>query len=125
MIDTCNGNMQKKNKKIWSYYNESLVNRTVILLDFSMLEKWETLIEKENKDKFGRPYEYTVEFFEFLMRIRALWNHPFRNLESFVRVLSKITGKFRPLTNVAIFKRIRSLSTDGIVREINGNIEGS
>ncbi|MGC8663345.1 MAG: hypothetical protein ACP5TX_02945 [Thermoplasmata archaeon] len=45
-------------------------------------------------------------------------------LESFVRVLSKITGKFRPLTYVAIFKRIRSLSTDGIVREINGNIEG-
>ncbi|MGC8686659.1 MAG: hypothetical protein ACP5SF_03790, partial [Thermoplasmata archaeon] len=29
-----------------------------------------------------------------------------------------ITGKFRPLTYVAILKRIRSLSTDGIVREI-------
>jgi hypothetical protein len=36
-----------------------------------MLEKGESLIEKENKNKFGRPYEYTIEFFEFLMKVRA------------------------------------------------------
>jgi hypothetical protein len=61
-----------------------------------MLEKGESLIDKENKNKFGRPYEYPIEFFEFLMKVRALGNLPFRILESFVRILSKITGRFKP-----------------------------
>jgi len=43
------------------------------------------------------------------MKIRALWNVPFRILEPFVRILSKITGKFKPLIYVSIFKRIRKI----------------
>jgi hypothetical protein len=66
-------------------------------------------IPKAREGKIGKPYEYTIDYFEFLMNIRALWNVPFRVLESFVRILSKITGKFRPLTYVAIFKRIRKM----------------
>ncbi|MGC8700845.1 MAG: hypothetical protein ACP5R3_04460, partial [Thermoplasmata archaeon] len=60
-----------------------------------------------------------IEFFEILMKIRALWNVPFRILESFVRILSKITGKFRPISYVAIFKRIRRIEVKKMMDEIS------
>ncbi len=60
-----------------------------------------------------------IEFFEILMKIRALWNVPFRILESFVRILSKITGKFRPISYVAIFKRIRGIEVKKMMDEIS------
>ncbi|MBD6956088.1 MAG: hypothetical protein F9Y92_05555, partial [Thermoplasmatales archaeon] len=94
-------NIENRDKRIWSKYNESLVKRAVMLIDTDVFEKWNRYLEIENNGKIGRPYEYPIEFFEFLMRIRALWDVPFRVLESFVRILSKITGKFRPLTYVA------------------------
>jgi hypothetical protein len=53
------------------------------------------------------------------MKIRVLWNVPFRILESFVRILSKITGKFRPLTYVSIFKRIRKIDVKKLMDEIS------
>jgi len=109
MNHTCNDDIDNKNKKFWPQYNQSLVRRVEILLDPSVIDRLFSLLEKENRWKFGRPYEYPVEFFEFLMKIRSLWNVPFGSLESFVRILSKITGKFQPLTYVAIFNRIRSL----------------
>jgi hypothetical protein len=53
------------------------------------------------------------------MKIRALWNVPFMVLESFVRILSKITGKFRASTYVAIFKRIRKIDVKRMMDEIS------
>ena len=107
-------NIENRNKRIWSKYNESLVQRALMLIDTDVFEKWKKYLEIEKSGKIGRPYEYPIEFFEFLMKIRALWNAPFRVLESFVRILSKITGKFRPLTYVAIFKRIRKIDVKNI-----------
>jgi hypothetical protein len=69
-------------------------------------------IPKAREGKIGKPYEYTIEYFEFLMNIRALWNVPFRVLESFVRILSKITGKFWPLTYVAISRGLERCEKD-------------
>ncbi len=112
-------NIENRDKRIWSKYNESLVKRAVMLIDTDVFEKWNRYLEIENNGKIGRPYEYPIEFFEFLMRIRALWNVPFRVLESFVRILSKITGKFRPLTYVAIFKRIRRIDVKKMMDEIS------
>jgi hypothetical protein len=112
-------NIENRNKRIWSKYNETLVKRAVMLIDTDVFEKWDKYLEIENSSKIGRPYEYPIEFFEFLMKIRALWNVPFRVLESFVRILSKITGKFRPLTYVAIFKRIRKIDVKKMMDEIN------
>jgi hypothetical protein len=44
---------------------------------------------------------------------------PFRELEAFVRKLSELTGKFRPLSYVAIFHRMRSIPVYGIMDGIN------
>ena len=112
-------NIENKDKRFWAKYNEALVKRAVMLIDTDVFEKWDKYLEVENKGKVGRPYEYPIEFFEFLMKIRALWNVPFRILESFVRILSKITGKFRPLTYVSIFKRIRKIDVKKLMDEIS------
>jgi len=79
-------------------------------------------LERENNGKIGRPYEYPMEFFIYLAKIRSLWNFPFRVLEAWVRGLSKITGKFRPLSYVAIFKRIREIPVEMMINEINKDV---
>ena len=101
--------IERKDKRVWSKYNPSLVKRIDVLLDTSFLDSWRDDVEKENDGKVGHPYEYPKEFFIFLSKVRELWNVPFRELEGFVRKLSQLTGKFRPLSYVAILQRIRSI----------------
>jgi hypothetical protein len=101
--------IERKDKRVWSKYNPSLVKRIDVLLDTSFLDSWKDDVEREIQGKVGHPYEYPQEFFVFLSKVRELWNIPFRELEGFVRKLSQLTGKFRPLSYVAIFQRIRSI----------------
>lgn len=42
----------------WKKYNESLVRRGEMLLDFSVIDEWETELEKANRDKVGEPFHY-------------------------------------------------------------------
>jgi len=79
-------NIENKDKRFWEKYNEALVKRAAMLIDTVVFEKWYKYLEIENKGKVGRSYEYPIVFFEFLMKIRTLWNVPFRILESFVRI---------------------------------------
>ncbi len=112
-------NIERKDKRVWKNYNPSLVKRIEVLMDTSFLDRWKENLDRENEGKVGHPYEYPQEFFVFLSKIRSLWNVPFRELEAFVRKLSELTGKFRPLSYVAIFHRIRSIPIYGIMDEIN------
>lgn len=112
---------KKRDKRIWSKYNSSLVKRFDLLIDTSFLKKWEESLKLGNEGKVGHPYEYPQEFFVFLSKIRSLWNVPFRELEGFVRKLSELTGKFRPLSYVAIFQRIRNIPIEEMINEINGS----
>lgn len=112
--------IEKRDKRVWSKYNPSLVRRIDILLDTSFLDSWNDDVERENDGKVGHPYEYPQEFFVFLSKVREMWNVPFRELEGFVRKLSQLTGKFKPLSYVAIFQRIRSIPISGMIEEING-----
>ncbi len=56
---------------------------------------------------------------DFLAKIRSLWNIPFRELEGFVGRLSELTGKFKPLSYVAIFNRMINIHIAGMSEEIN------
>jgi IS5 family transposase len=109
----------RKDKRVWPKYNSSLVNRIEVLMDTSFLNSWDGSLERENDGKVGHPFEYPEEFFVFLAKIRSLWNVPFRELDGFVRKLSKLTGKFKPLSYVAIFNRIRDIPIMGMLEEIN------
>ncbi len=117
--NTSNNKNERKYKRVWSKYNSSLVKRIEILLDLSFLETWEKDLERENNGKIGRPYEYPMEFFIFLSKIRFLWGLSFRELEAFVREISERTKKFRPMSYVSIFKRIREIPIENMVNEIN------
>ena len=116
------GNIERRDKRVWSKYNPSLVRRIDVLLDTSFLHSWKEDVDRENEGKVGHPYEYPEEFFLFLSKIRSLWNVPFRELEGFVRKLSELTGKFRPLSYVAIFQRIRSIPISGMIEEMNREV---
>ncbi|MGC9067282.1 MAG: hypothetical protein ACP5HL_02480 [Minisyncoccia bacterium] len=50
-------NIENRDKRIWSKYNESLVKRAVMLIDTDVFEKWNKYLEIENSGKIGRPYE--------------------------------------------------------------------
>jgi hypothetical protein len=40
----------------WKKYNESLVKRDEILLDFDVIDNWNSELEKMNKGKEGRKF---------------------------------------------------------------------
>ena len=42
----------------WRNYNESLVKRGEILLNFDVIDNWNSELEKMNKDKEGRKFVY-------------------------------------------------------------------
>ena len=52
-------------KRNWKEYNEHLIRRGEILFSLDFLEKWDE-IEKMNKGKRGRPYEYPESFAVFM-----------------------------------------------------------
>lgn len=107
-------------KRDWSKNNSSLVKRIDFLMDMTFLDSLDEALERENEGKVGHPYEYPQEFFEFLAKIRSLWNIPFRELDGFVRKLSELTGKFKPLSYVAIFNGIRGIPIGEMLGEMNG-----
>ena len=69
----------------WKNYNESLVRRGEILLDFSVIDNWDTELEKMNKDKEGRKFVYPDSFIKLLGYIRAYFHLPYRQTEGVVR----------------------------------------
>jgi len=107
--------VKQEYKRNWSKYNLFLVKRIEMLMDASFLDTWKDDLERENEEKVGIPFEYPQEFFVFLSKIRFLWNVPFRELEAFVMNIVKLTGKFCPISYVAIFQRIRSIPVYGIM----------
>ena len=98
MTNTHIDTIERRDKRVWSKYNPSLVKRIDILIDTSFLDSWRDNLGKENWRKVGHPYEYPQEFFVFLSKVRELWNVPFRELESFVGKPSELTGRFKPFS---------------------------
>ena len=46
----------------WPSYNESLVRRSKVLLDFDVLDGWDHELSKMNLGKVGEPYFYPDSF---------------------------------------------------------------
>ncbi len=42
----------------WKKYNESLVKRGEVLLDFDVMDNWNSELEKMNQGKEGRKFVY-------------------------------------------------------------------
>ena len=69
----------------WNKYNESLVKRGEVLLDFDVIDNWDNELEEMNKDKEGRKFVYPDSFIKLLGYMRAYFHLPYRQTEGVVR----------------------------------------
>ncbi len=69
----------------WRNYNESLVKRGEVLLDFDIIDNWNTELEEMNKDKEGRKFVYPDSLIKLLGYMRAYFHLPYRQTEGVVR----------------------------------------
>ena len=69
----------------WNKYNESLVKRGEVLLDFDVIDNWDKELEEMNKDKEGRKFVYPDSFIKLLGYMRAYFHLPYRQTEGIVR----------------------------------------
>jgi len=74
----------------WQVYNEGLVKRGEILLDFDIFGDWEGELGLMNRGKKGRPYEYPESFMQFLWQLKGFFKIDYRTLEGVGRKIVKI-----------------------------------
>jgi len=68
----------------WPSYNESLVRRGQVLLDFDVLDGWDNELSQMNYSKVGEPYDYPDSFIQLLGYIRAYFHLPYRQTQGVV-----------------------------------------
>lgn len=73
----------------WSVYNDALVRRGEVLLDFSILDSWDREVKLMNAGRRGKPFTYPDSLIRLLASMRLLLHLPYRQLEGFTRGLSK------------------------------------
>jgi Transposase DDE domain len=69
----------------WKNYNESLVKRGEILLDFDVIDNWNTELIEMNMNKEGRKFVYPDSFIKLLGYIRVYFHLPYRQTEGVVQ----------------------------------------
>jgi hypothetical protein len=60
----------------WPLYNESLVRRGQVLLDFDILDGWDHELSQMNRGKVGEPYDYPNSFIQLLGYMRVYFHLP-------------------------------------------------
>ena len=69
----------------WKNYNESLVRRGEVLLNFDIIDNWNTELEEMNQGKKGRKFVYPDSFIKLLGYMRTYFHLPYRQTEGVVR----------------------------------------
>lgn len=99
----------------WREYNESLVRRGEVLLDFDVLDEWEDELKEMNQAKEGRAgarYRYPEPFMRLLAYVHVLFHLPFRQEEGFVRSLSKYVDGLKTPDWSTIWERTKKLDME-------------
>jgi hypothetical protein len=68
----------------WREYNESLVGRGEVMLDFDVIDGWDDELEQMNEAKVGEPYHYPDSFVHLLGYMRVYFRLPYRQTEGVV-----------------------------------------
>ena len=68
----------------WPLYNQSLVRRGQVLLDFGVLDVWDHELSLMNEGKVGEPYDYPDSFIQLLGYMRAYFHLLYRQTEGVV-----------------------------------------
>jgi hypothetical protein len=69
----------------WHNYNESLVRRGEVILDFDVIDSWDNELDYMNNGKEGASYRYPNSFVQLLGYMRAYFHLPYRQTEGVVR----------------------------------------
>jgi hypothetical protein len=69
----------------WSFYNEALVRRGEVILDFDVINSWDNELEGMNDGKEGASYRYPHSFVQLLGYMRVYFHLPYRQAEGVVR----------------------------------------
>jgi hypothetical protein len=69
----------------WSSYNESLVRRGEVILDFDVIDSWDSELKRMNNGKKGAQYDYPDSFVQLLGYMRVYFHLPYRQTEGVVR----------------------------------------
>jgi hypothetical protein len=69
----------------WQKYNESLVRRGEIVLDFDVINNWHNELNGMNHGKEGAAYRYPDSFVQLLGYMRVYFHLPYRQTEGVVR----------------------------------------
>lgn len=69
----------------WHNYNESLVRRGEVVLDFDVIDSWHNELDKMNDGKEGASYRYPNSFVQLLGYMRVYFHLPYRQTEGVVR----------------------------------------
>jgi IS5 family transposase len=69
----------------WTSYNESLVRRGEVILDFDIIDGWYVELERMNEGKRGATYGYPNSFVQLLGYVKAYFHLPYRQTEGVVR----------------------------------------
>ena len=68
----------------WPSYNQSLIRRGQVLLDYDVLEDWDHELSQMNHGKVGEPYAYPDSFIQLLGYTRAYFHLPYRQTQGVV-----------------------------------------
>lgn len=100
----------------WSKYNDSLVKRGEILLDFSILKGWKREVKLMNSGKRGRPFTYPNSLIMLSESIRLLFHLPYRQFEGFARTLSKYVDGLKVPDYTTLNRRANRLNINDSLR---------
>ena len=102
----------------WASYNECLVKRDEVILDFDVIDGWYGELEKMNDRKKGAAYDYPDSFVQLLGYVKAYFHLPYRQTEGVVR--AHAANKIPSIPNYSpINRRVNKLDIE--IKEYVGN----
>lgn len=109
-------NKPKKNYNAlidWKIYNEGLVKRGELLLDFDIFKNWDEEKNMQNEDKVGAPYKYPDSFIIFLLQIKSAFQIDYRMTEGIARKLIVFIPQAEKACDYSTLqKRLKELNVD-------------
>lgn len=85
-----------EDKRDWIAYNKKLIKRGMWFFDFSFLKSVGAELAEMNRNKVGRPYQYSASFIEFEAKLQPYFDY--RSIQGICQALSGEVADF-PVNN--------------------------
>jgi hypothetical protein len=99
------GGKPYKDTRNWPEYNEQLVRHGTLYLSLEFVEQWDQLVGDLNRGKRGHPYYYPGQLIAWIAYIHRIFQMPYRQMEGFTIVLSKLLHGLQSADYTTLFRR--------------------